>query len=828
MKLSPYRATARIAWRQAKRAPARSALVIALVGLPIAALVFASTVIATAVITPEDSANGELGTADFGFYASVEDVPTILNALPAGSEVVTELRSETRIEGLSFEVSTVFAYPVPADAPVLRGVYHFASGRAPRSPGEAAVHPDTLRRFGSSIGDTISVGGADLEVTGTVVQQLRYSASTMVIGPGTTLPAMDPPTSSRIRVSLPRGADLHAAVERIRGVASQIETRAMWAAARESSQSFATLAAFGVGGVSLLLTGLIVAAAFAVGVRRQLRSLGLLAAVGGERRHMRSMVLLGGMTLGLTGSVIGTGVGLIGALAAQGSLHRFSDSVTGPLAINWTALAGALLLGTLSASAAALVPSRAAGRMSVLSALLGRLPKPRSAGRFAWAGVAVFGIGLPLTAVGTRQEDSPILAVGLGALVGGLLLSIPLLVSMLGRFAHLLPGAWRLAARDAARHGRRTAAALAAATLALTAGVGALSAAAGEEEQLRQNRSMGDNHILVSFKPTGSETKGSAEPQPTGPSPRLYEDLKSAFPDAVIASIQPLASPTVGGADVGTIATIGGGRRRDGSTIYGVPYLASPDLLRALKIDDAPASRRGSVVAVGEGSTSRGSVLLITNPTGTDEGLLEMQVPAVEAKGPRYSDDTIPRFLVSPLTAQELGLVAAPATSLLLAQPRALSVRERDEVKVLVARHSDVQISTAFDVVPATIALRVPAVALSGLFALAILATGLALVSAESRKDKAILVAVGAPPSTRRKIAGANAIFLTLIAGVLALPAGFVPYAAMQVSRLDGYPVVLPWDALIAMLVIVPIAAGVTAFVGSRAPSAHQLVQPGV
>jgi hypothetical protein len=55
---------------------------------------------------------------------------------------------------------------------------------------------------------------------------------------------------------------------------------------------------FVAGALALFVTGLIAAAAFVVGARRQLRELGVVGAVGGERRHVVAVVLLGGTTVG--------------------------------------------------------------------------------------------------------------------------------------------------------------------------------------------------------------------------------------------------------------------------------------------------------------------------------------------------------------------------------------------------------------------------------------------------------------------------------------------------------------------------------------------------
>jgi putative ABC transport system permease protein len=161
-------------------------------------------------------------------------------------------------------------------------------------------------------------------------------------------------------------------------------------------------------------------------------------------------------------------------------------------------LIGAVALGTAAATAAAFGPARSAARLSTVQALEGRTPPPRAPGRLAAAGLAAVGGGAALTASATIADGRTILTIGLIAMLGGFLVAIPLLVTWVGRLARFLPTAPRLAARALARHARRTGAALAAATLALTLPV-AVSAVTLSDEALEQRITfMGPDHLVLS------------------------------------------------------------------------------------------------------------------------------------------------------------------------------------------------------------------------------------------------------------------------------------------------------------------------------------------
>ena len=105
-------------------------------------------------------------------------------------------------------------------------------------------------------------------------------------------------------------------------------------------------ASFVGGALALFATGLISGAAFVVGARRQLRELGLVGAIGGERRHVLAVVLLGGTTLGFVGSLAGALLGIAAAYLVHPLLDDFVGHAVGPVEINFYALTGALAMGT--------------------------------------------------------------------------------------------------------------------------------------------------------------------------------------------------------------------------------------------------------------------------------------------------------------------------------------------------------------------------------------------------------------------------------------------------------------------------------------------------
>jgi hypothetical protein len=286
------------------------------------------------------------------------------------------------------------------------------------------------------------------------------------------------------------------------------------------------------GALALFATGLIAAAAFVVGARRQLRELGLVGAIGGERRHVLAVVLLGGTSLGLVGSIVGAVLGVAAAYLSHPFLDDLVEHVVGPVEINSLVVIGAVVMGTGAATLAALVPARAAAKLSTVDALAGRSRAPRPPGRVAGAGLVVVGGGGVLLAWGTQTDHDLLLAGGLISMLCGFLFSIPLLVALGGRIASRLPMTGRLAVRDAARHGRRTGAAVAAAVIALSVPVAISTYSLSVETAERGTPRLPENQLLIGN--LGGAGVGVAR----GGTDELVGDMQQEFPEGRMVALK--------------------------------------------------------------------------------------------------------------------------------------------------------------------------------------------------------------------------------------------------------------------------------------------------
>lgn len=810
MKMSALRATARIAWRGGRRHLRRSSLIFVMIGLPVALVAAGATIARTSVTTPREEIAGTMGLADIVFVApSDARAKRFERSLPDGSEVVT-IRGEDlpSIQDGKLGYTALVEPDVGIGSPIFEGHWELGSGRAPRAANEVAIQEDLLEGFKATIGDEVDLGGYELTVVGTALYPQALDHGLAVVGPG-TLRAGTP--ISRVLVDLPAGQNVGGLDRFVQdvGLTRQevgdvvVSDAAVWDAVSL------------VGGVLALFgTGLIAAAAFVVGARRQLRELGIIGAAGGEPRHARAVVLLTGTKLGLAGSLMGCAVGVGLAYAVHPYLDGLIGRVVGPVETNPLVLVGAVLMGTLAATVAAFGPAHSVAKLSVTEALAGRTAMPRPPGRVAALGALVLGGGAAVTAWATVSDSNVVLVGGLIAMLLGVLFAIPMLVALAGKLASRLPLSPRLAARDAARHGRRTGAAVAAAVIALAIPIAVGTYSLSEETYERQSPRLGDDQLYF-----GTPDQGAAvEPE------SLAGDVKATFPDALVVPLRRAVIPAKRSGSQPLAAVAFGVTDDTPDTVFGFDlFIGDSDLLRSIHAESGEeALAQGKAVVLGGFGTENGFVRVVT-PSQRQRGV---KVPAASVSSPSYFLESIPRIVISEDTASRLGFEQEDLSQFLLTAPRSVSSEDIELARGIAAKHPGFHVLSAEDYLPRFALVRAAVTGASVPLALAILAVAVALVVSESRRSHQILAAVGGGPLTHRKVVASTSTLLASIAAVLAVPAGILPTLVVQASSAAGRPLVIPWATIATVLFVAPLASGTLSGLMSRSPRLGSILNP--
>jgi putative ABC transport system permease protein len=824
------------------------------VTIPVTALTMGLVFIKTGMPTQAERAVQYLGSADLGASDWFEpptqrQIDALVAAAPEGSVAVARrsLGSET-VFGDRPHFARVEEWPIPVDAPPIRGLYAPLSGALPTRPGDAAVHRELLAAAGASVGDELrlrlpdpSGGGGPgrtlvLRVTGTIENPHRLDELLAVVGPG-TLDGMRAQIDKLLfdlpaRISLEDRRSFEEALGADAAGGGYLY-REDAGLGEDNARLVANAAALGGTALALFGTGLVAAAAFVMGARRQLRALGLVAAAGGDPGQVRRVVLMGGVVLGAVGSVLGVGLGLLLSVALFPTAEQVANQRLGVLEFPGSWLIGAGLLGTAAATLAAFGPARAAGRLSPVDALAGRPAPPKPPGGLARRGLILLTLGVAATFGATVVRSIPGIIAGLLMMVGGFLLSIPLVATWTGRLGGRLPATLRLAARDVSRHGRRTGAALAAATMVLALPV-SVSALTLSEESSRFGDSppMAADHLVLTLSPQTRDRAGEQR--------EFLDAMRRAVPDALIAPLRQAEYPKghpddPNPEDLPAPVFVEGPQivERPGAarTATGPLFIGDANLLRALHAEDGTdALADGSVVGIGPGGvTAEGTVTL----PSFDGSPSQRSLPAVSAGDTRYSaigfwGEFL--YVVSPERAAELKVrpVRNPPEGFLwiLRAQDSLRPAAVEAAQLAAFRIPGGYANTLSNYGEGLGSVRLILTGVAALIALIIVGVVVALVTAESRRDHAILVAVGAGPLMRRKVVGANAWLLATLGGLLAVPAGFLPVVVIQAARQAGKTVVVPWLAITVAVAALPLIAALISAAVSRRPKAAQLLRP--
>ncbi|MFJ4825841.1 FtsX-like permease family protein [Streptomyces bacillaris] len=529
MSLFPgWRAAFRIARRDALRAKGRSALVVAMIALPVLGVTAADLTYRSALPTAAEELTADLGAADALFvdqgmgpvplwqmpdgimWQTPEGAPEtfydderkpvdVPATFPKGSRSLTEQSVPASVTTRHGITDTQITELAVAD-PMLRGRVELTEGAYPRAEDEMAATEAFLDASGLSVGDRITVRGPQQEytLTGAVELPAQLKDESLFAVPGAVIAPWQktadgdqkvlPPQASGLKwlVQGPPGAgvtwpDILAANEkgvvvRARQVAldpppdSEVPMAA-YAQSWTSSDAELTAAALTVAAMALLEIVLLAGPAFAVGARRSRRQLGLVGSCGGTRGQVRAVVLAGGAVLGGVGAVVGVGAGFGLTVLFRPMIEEFSGRRFGELTVHpWEILAIAVL-GLVTGVLAALAPAIVAGRQSVLESLTGRRGSRRSSRVLPVVGTVVLAGGVALAVYGGLSGNTRLVAGGSVLAELGLLGCIPVIVGFLGRLGRRLPLTPRIALRDAARNRGRTAPAVAAVMAAVAGSV---------------------------------------------------------------------------------------------------------------------------------------------------------------------------------------------------------------------------------------------------------------------------------------------------------------------------------------------------------------------
>ncbi|WP_055585725.1 FtsX-like permease family protein [Streptacidiphilus griseoplanus] len=929
MKLTAWRVALRIARRDALRAKGRSALVMAMIALPVLGVAGADIVYQSGSLDPGEKITRRMGTADAQIsvwqqgraivqapdpdagsdladrrerrptpeeqrLATGDPAALLRTVLPAGSTVVPVISGPSVAATTVHGLARIETAEMDLTDPVWHGVVNLLDGRAPTRPQEIAATGAFLKESGLHLGDTTTVKGLTrpFTITAAVEYPGSLDSSELIAPPGKLIAPLaeasgkkdaragwgGPLGGNSWLVRVPGGAGFTwPQVQKVNAVGFQVASRQVmlhpparadvpyYRAQRNSPKGSlgdpVALTVLGtVAGMALLEIVLLAGPAFAVGARRSRRQLGLLAAGGGDRSHIRGVVLGGGVVLGIAGAVLGVALAAVTVAVGRPWLEDYAGQRFGHFDLHPLDLLGVAVIGLVTGVLAAVVPAVQASRQDVVAALTGRGSVKPPSKRLAVLGLLAVAAGAALAVLGAAAGQGTASVLG-GSMLAelGMVTCTPFLVGLFGKLGRWLPLSPRLALRDSVRHRGRTAPAVAAVMAAVAGSVAVgLYSASTTADQRRDYQAMAPAGSValdqIPVRADGGAALRQAEAAVESSIPGLgqradisrlnyhgdcYEDDNCGDVSLVMPPerVCPLHGPgNFSKEETARLMREDARCRPANDPSYGSRFgsllAGDSSVLNVLFGVHDPAAQKalaaGTAVVFDPRYVKDGKVTLeLTEPwtdeTGADGEAVKpkshrVQLPAVV----RTPATLTSQALLPAAAAQRAGLTVSPAGSL-WHPATAPSGADEQRASAAVARitpDGSVAVERGFQGRSTLTTMGLTIFAALVALGAAGIATGLA--AADSQQDLATLAAVGAAPRIRRTLSGFQCGVIAAMGAVLGALCGVVPAVALrkveQAAAGAGRTVsiVFPWSQMALTVVVLPLIAVALAALLSR------------
>lgn len=458
-----------------------------------------------------DSFDELAGDITSGTDLAVRPVDDFGRPQPMDESVADLVAGVDGIESLSVIVSAENVMPVRADGTTIPmagppqlgfnwiddvrlGSTTVVEGRAPESGDEFTMDLDSADRHDFVVGETYAVvtstGRHELTLVGTT----RFGADNTTLG--AVLTQYPTETAQRIfglegrindviavvaddadvdQVIAAVSAALPEGLEAVDQRTVDQEQQDQYGGAIDTIRNVLLGFAF----VSLFVASFIITNTFAILVGQRTRELGLLRAIGAESRQVRRQVVGEALAVGLVGSIVGLGVGVLLALGIRGIFSAIGAPLPdGPVPLPPRTILFAVAVGLGVTLFASLGPSRRAATIPPIAALNGDPGAMGGSSRRRLAGGAgLLAIGLVAGSAGLFAAEGAaavVLLMAVGAI--GVFLGVSMLSPLVARpvskaLGAPLPAVYGtagvLARENAGRNPRRTASTAAALMIGL-------------------------------------------------------------------------------------------------------------------------------------------------------------------------------------------------------------------------------------------------------------------------------------------------------------------------------------------------------------------------
>jgi putative ABC transport system permease protein len=314
------------------------------------------------------------------------------------------------------------------------------SGTYPAGPGQVALTSQVAGLYGAHVGGTWQAAGTTWRVTGIVQDPGNLADEFALVAPGQV-----PHPSQVIMLLGSSPAVQHAISSGTTLPGLPAAATFVFPPGSSVGPPPATIVLV-VEVLGLVFIGLLSVAGFSVMAQRRVRALGMLSAVGATERHLRLVMIVNGLAVGVAAAVAGAALGFAAWFAYVPTLQQATGHVVDAANLPWWAFAIGVALAIATSVLASRRPAKTIAQVPVVAALSGRPAPPKPVHRSALPGVIVFAAGLACLAFtgglaglgggggpggGHAQEHALLLLAGLVAVIAGIVLLAPLAISVL-------------------------------------------------------------------------------------------------------------------------------------------------------------------------------------------------------------------------------------------------------------------------------------------------------------------------------------------------------------------------------------------------------------
>ncbi|XUL86642.1 ABC transporter permease [Streptomyces galilaeus] len=418
-----------------------------------------------------------------------------------------------------------------------RSPVKLTSGHAPQGAGQALLDADTADNKHVKIGDTLTVqaqpGSFKVEIVGI--------ATFTTTNPGAALVFLDPATAksqllgasdraTSISVDAAKGVSDAALKQRVAAAIGSSGSYDIKTADEQAKSAAADLGGFldvikyvmlGFAGIAVLVGVFLIVNTFSMLIAQRTRELGLLRALGADRKQVRRSVLTEALLLGLVGSTLGLAAGIGLAIGLIKLMTAFGMNLkTTEMVVNWPTPVASYVVGVGVTFVAAYLPARRAATVSPMAALadaeVAGVGRPLKVRAVVGSIVGAIGVAALAGCAAATKTASSASFLGLGivltliaTVIAGPLLVRPMIRVLGGAFPALFGSVGRMSQRNALRNPRRTGATAAALMvgLALVGGMSVASASMSKSFDQQIDKTLGADFVIQngSFVPFSKE-----------------------------------------------------------------------------------------------------------------------------------------------------------------------------------------------------------------------------------------------------------------------------------------------------------------------------------